>query len=199
MLFIYNGSKREQITVLWCNLASNKSHYAGKTVKCKMDLMLHLNPPLLMNGLWINSPHLHFRTLKSPKTGTRQCSNRYTEYPVRGKTSTFDVFLCWLSRPVCVCVFLSVFVCCMLCMLYVMSRCALSLHHCAQSLLRKTLTAPPTFSPTTLTFRWDPKVSDGSVSALVGFTDLQPPLVPLQILCCVSPFSWYFPTSVLVH
>lgn len=113
MLFIYNGSKREQITVLWCNLASNKSHYAGKTVKCKMDLMLHLNPPLLMNGLWINSPHLHFRTLKSPKTGTRQCSNRYTEYPVRGKTSTFDVFLCWLSRPVCVCVSKCV------CMLYV--------------------------------------------------------------------------------
>lgn len=101
----------------------------------------------------VNGSYLFlFRTLRSPKTGTRQCSNRYTKYPVSPSHGFHFVDVCFvhcvvlLASKLCVCVSMCVFFC-------VMSHCVLSPHRCTQSLSRKTLIAPPTLSLRTMTFR----------------------------------------------
>lgn len=118
-------------------------------------------------------PYLTFRTLKNPKTGTRQCSNRYTRYLV-GLCICFrapqDHFVCFIRHSVTIC------------MSWMLCHTVLSLHHCAQSPLRKTFIAPPTFSLRTMTFRWNQKVPDGAHSPLSGSTN--PDLSQILELCC---------------
>lgn len=82
-----------------------------------------------------------------------------------------------LASKLFVCLFLSVCVCFCVCVcvcIHVMSHCVLSLHHCTQSLLRKTLIAPPTLSPRTMTLRWNREVHDGSLSSPSGVTNPPP-------------------------
>lgn len=63
-------------------------------------------------------PFVTFRTLKNPKTGTRQCSNRYTKYLV-GLSIRFCVlwhrFACFTCRSVTICMWchMTLCVCCL--------------------------------------------------------------------------------------
>lgn len=126
--------------------------------------------------------YLTFRTQRNPKTGTRQCSNRYTRYLV-GLGICFraprDHFACFRHRSVTIC------------MSWMLRHTVLSLHHCAQSPLRKTLIAPPTFSLRTLTFRGNQKVPDGGRSPLSGSTNPDLSQI-LELRCQTIPHKRIF-------
>ena len=46
--------------------------------------------------------YLSCRTRRSPKTGIRICSNRYTEYPVRNNLSSLVLFACLTRCYLCI-------------------------------------------------------------------------------------------------
>lgn len=153
--------------------ATRRSSQSHRTCTGRKTNPQQLRPHILtLRREWVIP--LPFRTLRSPKTGTRQCSNRYTKYPVSPSHGFHFVDVCFVhhvvllaSKLFCVCFYVCGF-------FYVMSHCVLSPHRCTQSLSRKTLIAPPTLSLRTMTFRWNQKVPDGSYSSLSGATNPKP-------------------------
>lgn len=60
----------------------------------------------------LTCPRVTFRTLKNPKTGTRQCSNRYTESPV-GLSACFSGVCDRFCLSPCACCVCYVTLCCL--------------------------------------------------------------------------------------
>lgn len=77
--------------LLYCN-----SMQLVTDTKYRIELIIIIKLLIILSVLHI----LHFRTLKSPKTGTRQCSNRFTKYLVR-ENHLFHIFVPVLLTFLC--------------------------------------------------------------------------------------------------
>lgn len=97
--------------------ATRRSSQSHRTCTGRNKSSQQLRPHILtLRCEWVIP--LPFRTLRSPKTGTRQCSNRYTKYPVGLSHGFHFVDVCFvhhvvlLASKLSVCVSICVFFLC---------------------------------------------------------------------------------------
>ena len=158
-------------------------------------LLGHRHVSAYLYPLKILKCYLYYRTLTSPKTGTRACSNRYTGYQVRAVQRSPPLYVCvcvFVSLCVCVCVCVCLCVCVFVCVCVFCDHSRLFCQSCvccssipclymcssptAQRPPRKTRTVLPTFSQRIMTgWWWNRKVSNGDNGfTTIGFTNRQP-------------------------